>query len=254
MELNYKKFGEGDSTILILHGFLGSLDNWQTVAKHLSDHYTVFTIDQRNHGRSPHSEEMDYHLLANDIVWFCTQHALQTVSIIGHSMGGKVAMLVALVHPGLIDKLVVVDIAPVPYEGGHESLLFAMAEAPIKTMVKRDEVDTFLQPRIPNFGVRQFVMKNLSRDDEGKFVWKCNLESLIMNYRNLMDFPRTAHTFTGNVYFIKGEQSGYITKENWPACKEYFPSAELQSVNYAGHWVHADNPEGFLETLVSALK
>ncbi len=254
MELNYKKFGESGPNIIILHGLLGSLDNWQTIAKKLSEQFIVYTVDQRNHGRSPHSDEIDYQLLSDDIVWFCAQHAIQQAILIGHSMGGKVSMLFALQHPELVEKLIVVDIAPVYYEGGHEEILFAMAEAPLQNYTKREEVDKFLERRISNFGVRQFVLKNLSRDESGAFVWKCNLEALVKNYRALMEFTETEKTYQGETHFIRGEQSGYISKENWEACKKYFPNADLMTIHYAGHWVHADNPESFLETLLTLLK
>ena len=164
MQLNFKRLGESGSTIIILHGLLGSLDNWQTIAKQLAEKHRVYIVDQRNHGRSPHTDEMNYEVLANDMIEFCAQQQIPKATIIGHSMGGKAAMLLALLHPELIEKLFVVDIAPTFYDGGHESILFAMAEAPLKSTEKREEIDKFLQPRIHNFGVRQFIMKNLSRN------------------------------------------------------------------------------------------
>jgi esterase len=254
MELNYKTFGDSGSPVLILHGILGSLDNWQTIARKLGEKFKVFTIDQRNHGRSFHSEEMDYFLLAGDIVEFCRQQDLQKVTIIGHSMGGKAAMLLALEHPELIRQLIIVDIAPVYYDGGHEEILLAMAEAPLTTTDKREDIDNFLKPRIHNFGVRQFILKNLTRKENGAFEWKCNLEAIRKHYTMLMEFPDTGKTFPGETHFIKGEQSGYITAENWEQCLTYFPRAVLHTINYAGHWVHADNPEAFLETILSVLK
>jgi pimeloyl-ACP methyl ester carboxylesterase len=254
MKLNYKKLGESDSTLIILHGLLGSLDNWQTIAKQLSSTHQVYIVDQRNHGRSPHTEEMSYEVLAQDMVEFCAQHQISKTTIIGHSMGGKVAMFLALQHPELIEKLIVVDIAPTFYDGGHETILFAMAEAPLKSTEKREDIDQFLQPRIHNFGVRQFIMKNLSRDEKGQFEWKCNLEALILNYRLLMDFPKSDNIFTGKTYFIKGELSNYINPDNWDACDKYFPDNTILEVKAAGHWVHAENPEGFLEKVSAIIK
>ncbi|MFN8237070.1 MAG: alpha/beta fold hydrolase [Chitinophagales bacterium] len=253
MQLNYKKFGTEGPPIIILHGLLGSLDNWQTIAKTLSDSHQVYIIDQRNHGRSPHAQEMSYEVLANDVVEFCEQQHLTNTSFIGHSMGGKVAMMLALHHPGLIDKLIIVDIAPVYYEGGHESILFAMAEAPLHTTTDRKVIDAFLEKRISEFGVRQFVLKNLSRDENGQLSWKCNLEALIKNYRNLMLFPDFADVFNKSVYFIKGDSSDYINAANWKDCLRYFPAAELLSVAQSGHWVHADNPQGFINQLLNIL-
>jgi esterase len=253
LQLNYKKLGESGSTIIILHGLLGSLDNWQTIAKQLAENHQVFIVDQRNHGRSPHTDEMNYEVLANDAYEFCVQQNISKATIIGHSMGGKVAMLLALQHPSLIEKLLVVDIAPTFYDGGHETILFAMAEAPLKSTEKREDIDKFLQNRIHDFGVRQFILKNLSRDDKGQFEWKCNFEALILNYRLLMDFPKSDKTFSGKTYFIKGELSNYINPDNWDACDQYFPDNTILEVKDAGHWVHAENPTEFLSKILSVL-
>ena len=253
MQLNYKKLGENGSTILILHGLLGSLDNWHTIAKQLALSHQVYILDQRNHGRSPHTKEINYELLAQDVFDFCTQHELHSINLIGHSMGGKVAMLFALLYPTLVNKLIVVDIAPAFYDGGHEDILFAMAEAPLKMATKRDEIDLFLQRRIPEFGVRQFILKNLSRDENNKFVWKCNFESLITHYRLLMDFPTLSTTFLNHTYFIKGEFSNYLNQDNFDTCDRYFPDNSLIEIKNAGHWVHADNPIDFTQKLMSIL-
>ncbi len=249
MQLNYKKFGDTGSTILILHGLLGSLDNWQTIARQLSVSHQVYIVDQRNHGRSPHHTKFNYEVLVNDIVDFCAKHQINSTAIIGHSMGGKVAMLLALQYPSLIEKLLVVDIAPAFYDGGHEFILFAMAEAPVHVTVDRNDIDTFLQKRIPEWGVRQFVLKNLSRDENGKLEWKCNLPILIQNYRVLMDFPPTENRYNGKSYFIKGAQSVYINDKNWNTCLQYFPNSELIVIPNAGHWTHAENPTEFLNAI-----
>lgn len=254
MQLNYKKFGETGSTIIILHGLLGSLDNWQTIAKQLATSHIVYIVDQRNHGRSPHTDEMSYELLSQDMQEFCTQQNISKAIFMGHSMGGKAAMLLALQKAGLVEKLIVVDIAPTFYDGGHETILFAMAEAPLKSTEKREDIDKFLEPRIHNFGVRQFIMKNLTRNEKNQFKWKCNFEALILNYRMLMDFPKSESVFQGKTYFIKGETSNYINQDNFEACDQYFPDNKIIEIKNAGHWVHADNPSGFLETIISILK
>lgn len=253
MQLNYKKFGESGSNLIILHGLLGSLDNWQTIAKHFSDRFQVYIIDQRNHGRSPHTDEMSYELLADDIYEFCRQHHIAKTIVVGHSMGGKVAMCLALQYPELIEKLIVVDIAPALYDGGHEAILFAMAEAPIKFTENREDIDKFLQPRIHDFGTRQFIMKNLARTHDGHFEWKCNFESLISNYRKLMDFPVVKNKYLPLTYFIKGEKSNYINQDNFDACDYYFPNNKIIEVSNSGHWVHADNPKEFTDKLSQLL-
>lgn len=254
MQLNYKKFGdEGKPTVIILHGLLGSLDNWQSIAKQLAENYQVYIIDQRNHGRSPHSDTMNYELLVQDLVEFCEQHQIHFTSIIGHSMGGKVAMLTALLHSKLIDKLIVVDIAPAFYNGGHEDILFAMAEAPLKSTQNRSDIDAFLQPRIRNFRVRQFIMKNLTRDEGGHLEWKCNFEALITHYRVLMDFPTLDKQFPKKTFFLKGENSNYINQDNWGSCDRYFPDNIIIEIKNATHWIHADNPKDFLENVHTIL-
>lgn len=253
MQLNYKKFGDKGSTVIILHGLLGSLDNWQTIAKQLSQQHQVYIIDQRNHGRSPHTDDMNYELLAQDMVEFCAQHQIFKASFMGHSMGGKVVMLLALLHPNLIEKLIVIDVAPAFYNGGHETILFAMAEAPLRATQNREDIDKFLEPRIPDFGVRQFIMKNLTRDENGHFIWKCNFESLITHYRILMDFPTVDKQYTKQTYFLKGELSNYINQDNWGACDQYFPQNKIIEIKNASHWVHADNPKEFIEKVQTIL-
>lgn len=254
MVLNYKKYGEQGPVILILHGLLGSLDNWQTIALQLAAHFQVYSLDMRNHGRSPHATEMSYEVMTQDIVEFCQQQQIGKATLIGHSMGGKVAMWTALQHPEIIDKLIVVDIAPVRYDGGHESILFAMAEAPLAVYSSRSEVEQFIAPRIPEEGVRQFILKNLGRNQDGKFIWKSNLPVLIATYRVLMDFPVSSAVFQGPAYFIQGEKSAYIQAENKVQCMALFPHGEFHSIAGAGHWVHADQPQAFVETLNTILR
>ncbi len=249
MQLNYKKIGESGSTIIILHGLLGSLDNWQTVAKMLADKHQVYIIDQRNHGRSPHTNDMSYELLVQDIADFCLQHHIHKTILIGHSMGGKTAMLFALNFPTFIEDLIIVDIAPTFYDSGHEPILLAMAEAPLLTTNIRKDIDDFLALSIPEFGVRQFIMKNLTRNIAGHFEWKCNFETLAIHYRALMEFPKMDKVFLGTTYFIKGENSNYINQDNFEACDKYFPNHKIIEIKNAGHWVHADNLKDFFNVV-----
>jgi esterase len=254
MQLNYKKIGEKGPAVIILHGLLGALDNWQTIARQLSAQFQVYCIDQRNHGKSPHDATMSYEVLAQDIIDFYRQHQITKATLIGHSMGGKVAMLLALQHPELIEKLVIIDIAPVAYEGGHEDILFAMAEAPLHATNDRKAIDIFLEKRIPQFAVRQFVLKNLARNEQGALSWKCNLDVLIQQYRTLMVFPEMDASFSGKSYFIKGQHSAYIQEEHLSAIYHYFPNAVLITIPEAGHWVHAENPADFLLQLHAILQ
>lgn len=249
MNLYFKKFGDSPRHLIILHGLLGSSDNWQTIARSLSDKYSVYVLDARNHGRSPHTEEISYESMVLDVLAFMQQENLERATIMGHSMGGKTAMLFALQYPEKTDKLIVVDIAPKLYDGGHEEILFAMAEAPFKATQDRKVIDEFLQKRIPDFGIRQFILKNLTRDENGKLVWRSNVEGIIHAYRGLMGFPNVETVFDGETYFIKGEESAYLLENDEAAIRYLFPNASIIAIQKAGHWVHADQPELFLQEL-----
>ena len=168
MQLNYKVFGEGDP-IVILHGLFGSLDNWQTIAKRLADQFRVYIIDQRNHGKSPHSDTISYSVMAQDLKGFMETHGLNQSHVIGHSMGGKTALQFAVDFPAMVNKLVVVDISPRSYEGGHEMIFEALLGMEPADLRSRGEADEVLSKSIKEFGVRQFLLKNLARRKEGGF-------------------------------------------------------------------------------------
>jgi len=249
LNLYFKKFGDSPRHLIILHGLLGSSDNWQTIARSLSGKFSIYVLDARNHGRSPHTEEMSYERMVLDVLAFMEQEQLERATIIGHSMGGKTAMLFALQYPEKTDKLIVVDIAPKLYDGGHEEILFAMAEAPLQVTQDRKDIDVFLQKRIPDFGIRQFILKNLTRDENGKLVWRSNVEGIIHAYRSLMGFPSVKTVFDGETFFIKGEESAYLLEDDEAEIKYLFPNASIIAIPKAGHWVHADQPELFLQTI-----
>jgi len=254
MELNYKTFGTG-FPVIILHGLLGSLDNWQTIAKKLAEKYQVYIIDQRNHGRSPHTDEFSYELLSNDLLEFFEQHQIKKAHVIGHSMGGKAAMTFALLHPDRIDKLVVVDIAPSAYGDQHSNVFNAMNTADVQHANTRQEVETVLRQKLENDETTvQFLLKSLSRDKEGKhFEWKFNVDSLVRNYPNIMEPVYSAHPFTGDTLFIKGEISNYINVSNYPDINELFPHHQISEIKDAGHWVHADKPGEFVAEVMKFL-
>jgi pimeloyl-ACP methyl ester carboxylesterase len=212
MQLNYKVFGSGEP-LIILHGLLGSLDNWQTIAKELGENFTVFTIDQRNHGRSPHSEEFDYNLLVHDLLNFMYENHIFNAHILGHSMGGKVAMQFALEHSDMVNKLIVADIAPVNYPPGHDIIFEALLAVNLAKMNSRKEVEEIIESYIKNFGVRQFLMKGLTRNSDNTFSWKFNLSSLWSNYNKILNTAETESIFEGETLFIKGENSKYILVE-----------------------------------------
>ena len=252
MELNFKVFGSGEP-LIILHGLLGSLDNWQTLAKRYAEHFTVFIIDQRNHGRSPHSSEFSYDLLVEDLLAFCeTQHLYKT-HLLGHSMGGKVAMQFALQHADYIDKLIIADIAPVRYEPGHNEIFEALRNVDLSTVKSRKEVELQLAKTIKNFGVRQFLMKGLTRGAQNNFEWKFNLSSLWNHYDNILGSFECEEQFEGDTLFINGANSSYVLPAYDAEINKYFPHNTRISIPNAGHWLHAEQADEFYDKTLSFL-
>lgn len=254
MELNYKSFGEGEP-VLILHGMFGTLDNWQTLAKKMAKEYMVFILDLRNHGRSPHKEEMSYALMAEDVKAFMTDHWIHEARIIGHSMGGKVAMRLAQEYPDIVKQLVVVDMAPKTYQGGHEEIMHALADLDLDKIESRRQAQEQLESRIANLAIRQFLLKNLTRDTEAdKYVWKMNLPVIQEAYDEILGYESGLLTYTGPSLFIRGAKSNYIEADELPRLQSHFPKAKLAEINDAGHWVHAEQPQVFLKTVLDFFK
>ncbi len=247
MVLNYKKFGTG-FPVIILHGLLGSLDNWQGIAKKLAEKFEVYIIDQRNHGKSPHSDEFNYNLLSNDLLEFFTQQNIAKAYLIGHSMGGKAVMTFALQHPGKVEKLVVVDAAPVSYPDHHSKIFNALFEADVAHATSREQVQDLLRERLKDETTVQFLLKGLARDEAGThFSWKFNVDSLWKNYKYIAGPLPVSGAYNGKALFVKGELSDYINKNNYPAINVLYPNNELTEVKGAGHWVHADKPAEFIK-------
>jgi len=253
MRLNYQSYGEGPP-LIILHGLFGSLDNWHTLSKRFGRDFMVFTLDLRNHGRSPHSEEFDYTLMAEDLKEFIDLRSAGGVNLIGHSMGGKTAMQFALTYPESLERLIVVDIAPKAYPPHHNQIIDALYSLDLKSLHSRGEVDAALAEKIPDSAVRQFLMKNLKRDDQGAFAWKVNLDSIHKNYdainRGFGDDARCEKP----TLFIKGGKSNYILEEDTPLIMRIFPRARIETITHAGHWVHAEAPDEFYDTVVNFLR
>lgn len=252
MELNYKSFGQGEP-LIIMHGLFGSLDNWQTLAKKFGEHFQVFTVDLRNHGRSPHAEEMNYALMARDIAGFMTAQGLPEAHILGHSMGGKVAMQFAIDFPSLTKKLMVVDISPSTYSGGHHEIFEALFALNLEEIESRKDADEQLQSGIPEFGVRQFLLKNLTRSKEGGYVWKMNLQVIYDHYLDILAPIQSPEAYEGPCLFVKGGKSGYITEAHEPKIKALFPNCRIETIAEAGHWVHAEQPQQLLDVVTSFL-
>ncbi|TVR88688.1 MAG: alpha/beta fold hydrolase [Saprospirales bacterium] len=240
-KINYKVFGEGEP-VIIMHGLLGMLDNWQTFAKKLGQSHMVYTLDLRNHGRSFHHGEMDYPIMAEDLRQFMEDHHMFRANILGHSMGGKVAMEFALQNPDMVNKLMVADISPAKYPGGHEHILDAMHTANLESAEDRDEILKHLMNAIEDEGIVLFLMKNLSRNKGGGFRWKANLEAISDNYQNILDEVNSFDYFDAPTLFIKGGQSKYLSDPYIDPVKDLFSRSQIREIPDAGHWVHADAP------------
>lgn len=238
-----------------MHGLFGTLDNWQTIGRQLAEDYAVYLIDQRNHGRSPHLEGMNYELMANDLANFMEEHSLEKAHVLGHSMGGKTAMQFAFNFPERLQKLIVVDMAPKKYVGGHEEILAALRALPVADLESRKDADQQLhQLGIGNFSVRQFLLKNLTRQSEGGYEWKMNFAEIDKHYEHILDNIENTTTYDGETLFIRGERSDYILPEDGELLRSYFPNAQLKTIKKAGHWVHAEQPDVLLDLVKAFLE
>jgi esterase len=267
MKLFFQKLGQGPP-LIILHGLYGSSDNWITYARWLSEHFTIYLVDQRNHGRSPHSRGNSYELMAEDLRELITDENLDNVILLGHSMGGKTAMLFTALYPEKVKSLVVVDIGPGSYISVdnyspqalvHLNIANTMLSADLTKYNSRVDIERELTKTIKETTVRQFIMKNVSRSADNSFSWKLNVEEIaqalpaIMGAIPLDKVPEGKKNDHLPVLFIKGEQSNYINSEQLLLIKKYFPSAQLEIIPGAGHWVHAEQPELFMHALNSFL-
>lgn len=246
MKLNFKKIGNGQP-IIILHGFLGTLDNWITVAKDLASDYEVWVLDQRNHGLSPKSDEFNYDLLVQDLYDFILEHSISNPILMGHSMGGKTVMHFSQKYPDLFSKLIIVDIAPRYYPVHHQKILAGLLSIDIDSITDRNEADEQLSKYVEDFGIRQFLLKNLNRVGKG-FAWKANIKALNANIDNIGKEVQGGVITEKPVYFIGGGNSDYIGRKDRDDIKKLYPNAQILSIKDAGHWVHAEQREAFVKT------
>lgn len=251
MKLFYRQFGEGEPFI-ILHGLFGLSDNWVSIAKVLSETYRVIIPDMRNHGQSPHSPVFNYDAMTSDIIELMDDLDLSKAIILGHSMGGKAAMQFALQNPDLTEKLIVVDMSMRRFEGRqlHTDIIQAMMSIDFQTIESRTDVSRQLATTIADERVRLFILKNLYRKTRYQLDWRLNLTDINQNIDYIFDAISSSTQYMGPALFIKGEQSDYILDTDKPNILQHFPHAIFQTVAGAGHWVQADNPEGFLEKVL----
>ncbi|HLV78464.1 MAG TPA: alpha/beta fold hydrolase [Marinobacter sp.] len=251
VELNYRITGQGEPLVL-LHGLFGSLENLGGIARRLEDRWQIHALDARNHGSSPHTDEMNYPAMAADVVAYLDSQGLEQASILGHSMGGKVAMQVALNYPERVSSIIVADIAPVTYQHGHDAILEGMKNLDLYGVRSRKQADERLAGFVDELGVRQFLLKNLERipaaeqsDRERIFRWRLNLPVIDACYPNLTAAPEGPGPFQGPVLFIKGGNSAYIQDKHQASIRELFPRVELKVIEGTGHWLHAEKADVF---------
>lgn len=251
----YSRIEGTGKPLLIIHGFLGMSDNWKSFgALYAAEGFQVHSLDLRNHGKSFHSDEFSYDSMANDVLEYCREHALEKVSIIGHSMGGKVAMLFATTYPEKVEKLVVADIGPKHYAPHHQDILAGLNAVDFSTQPSRIDVEEILYPFIPDFGTRQFLMKNLYWKEPGQLDFRFNLK--VFNEKTEVigtALPENAH-FENPTLFIRGGNSNYILDTDLPEIKRHFPNFEIVTMPNVGHWLHAENPKLFFEETARFLK
>lgn len=250
--LHSKILGSGEP-LLIIHGFLGMGDNWKTLARRFSENYEVHLIDQRNHGRSFHADDFSYEILVDDLLQYVNHHQLKKVNLLGHSMGGKTAMLFAVSYPEKVNKLMVADIGPKFYPRHHDIILEGLSAVDFSQHKSRKEVEEVLQNYIPEMGIRQFLLKNVYWETKEQLAFRFNLNSLLDNIDEIGAVLPSLSVFEGRTLFLKGEHSGYINDDDKTLIEAHFQNSEIVTVKNAGHWLHAENPNDFYDHVVSFL-
>ncbi|MEW8625950.1 MAG: alpha/beta fold hydrolase [Candidatus Thiodiazotropha sp.] len=253
--LYFRELGDPQKPVLcLMHGLFGSSSNWMGIVRLLQEQFRIINLDLRNHGRSPHYSEMNYPLMVDDLLALCEFLDLQTVSLLGHSMGGKVAMLTALTHPERVEKLVVADIAPVAYENRFTSIFKGLQTMPLEQLQSRDAADLHLSGYVAEPGVRQYLLQNLLKQGE-RWEWRFNLQGLNEAMSLLIDFPDVGHSaFPGDALFIHGELSDYMNPQAIKIIDDYFPHNRRRMIHGAGHWLYAEHPVPFAQAVASFLQ
>ena len=244
MQLNFSEQGSGHAVIL-MHGMFGSLSNLGNLARHLATHYRVISVDLRNHGDSPHDPSMDIPSMANDVVELMDELGLSEASLVGHSLGGKIAMQVALNHPERVARLVVADISPVAYKPRQDAALDALIELSSATILGRADADTLMAKHVSDSQTRAFLLKNLSRNFEGNYLLKLNMQAIVANYGSTLVAAPEGLPYQGPSLFLKGETSAYIQTKHQPIIDQLFPNSAIRIIAGVGHWLHAEKPDEF---------
>ena len=246
--------GQG-KPFIILHGFLGMSDNWKSLGtKYAEEGFEIHLIDQRNHGRSFHHNEFNYEVMVEDLKLYCDSHHLNNIILLGHSMGGKTAMLFAAKYPDMVRKLIVADIAPRFYPVHHDAILEGLNSLDFSVIKSRGEADQQLSRYVPDFGTRQFLLKNLYWKDNGQLDLRLNLEVLKENVSEVGEALPTHLLFDKDTLFLRGDRSEYIALSDEDIIKRHFPKSILITIKNAGHWLHAENPNDFFEETLNFIQ
>lgn len=246
MKLNYEVSGPTDApAVVLIHGLFGDLDNLKSISRALNSDYRVINVDVRNHGQSPWSDTMTFSEMAKDVLEVLAQEEIEDAYFLGHSMGGKIAMEIALQHAERVLALVIADIAPVAYDARHSTIIDALCAVDLSRINSRQDADEQLAESIETKGVRQFLLKNLRKQEDGRWCWRMNLQALENCYPELIGSPAEAGCYNGPVLFIRGGDSDYIQSKHRDAILQRFPQAQSKTIEGVGHWLHAEKPNVF---------
>lgn len=248
MKLHYRELGTGQP-LIILHGLFGSSDNWQTQAKRFAEYFQVILVDLRNHGHSDWNDDSSYISMANDVIELINDLGIEKTILLGHSMGGKVAMHVAQINGKLLSKLVVVDMGIKQYPPHHQHILQGIHSVQLEGVNSRAEADKQLNEFIDSEGVKQFLLKNLYWKEKGKLAWRMNVSVLENSMNEILSALPEKEVFTPTA-FIRGELSNYVLDDDIPEIENFFPDSQYITISQAGHWVHAEKPEEFVDAVL----
>lgn len=250
----YSKIEGSGKPFVIMHGFLGMSDNWKTLGTQFSESgFEVHMLDLRNHGRSIQSDDFNYQLMVDDLVKYCQEKSLENIYLLGHSMGGKVAMFTATQFPDLVEKLIVADIGVKYYKPHHDEILEGLSAVDFTEKPSRSDVEEILTPFIPDFGTRQFLMKSLYWKEQGQLDFRFNLKAFVANKDMIGDALTKDASFDKPTLFLKGANSKYILESDTDEIKHHFPQAKIEVISNAGHWLHAENPTDFFDKTMQFL-
>ncbi|MDB3870468.1 alpha/beta fold hydrolase [bacterium] len=246
MKLHSKIYGDKGQDLIVIHGLFGMSDNWNTLGKKFAKYCKVHLIDLRNHGRSPHSTEFSYEVMCDDLLEYMEDNSIKNPVILGHSLGGKVAIKFAFTHPDKIEKLIVADMSPRRYNTDfHQNLLSILYKLNLEDFEKRKEIDSILSSTYKDKGMRLFLLKNLYRKENKEFAWRFNIDVLLEKVSNIQEADFIQGVCKIPTHFIRGGNSNYITSEDELTINKHFSDFSIATIEGAGHWLHAENPERF---------